>query len=29
VIKNSGVLFVGNSLKESEDSALIILRESL
>ena len=29
VIKNSGVLFVGNSLKEAEDSALITLRESL
>jgi ribulose-5-phosphate 4-epimerase/fuculose-1-phosphate aldolase len=29
VIKNSGVLFVGNSLKEAEESALITLRESL
>ena len=29
VIKNSGVLFVGNSLKEAEDSASITLRESL
>ena len=29
VIKKSGVIFVGNSLKEAEESALIILRESL
>ena len=29
VIKNSGVLFVGNSLKKAEDSALITLGESL
>ena len=29
IIKNNGVLFVGNSLKEAEDSALISLRKSL